>query len=55
MIIQIEVILKALPAFGKIIDVDCDENGIPNGSNAKNWKVIFADFDKYKDLYKMLS
>ena len=53
-IIEVKVIAKGFAATGNIIKVNCDDNGIPNGNNAENWKDIFSNPDKYKDAYEIL-
>ena len=53
-IINVEVVAKGLAATGNIIQVNCDDNGVPNGSNAKKWKYIFSNPEKYKEAYKIL-
>lgn len=54
-IVEVKIVVKGIQATGNIIKVDCDNNGVPNGSNAKNWKEIFSNPVKYKDTYEILN
>jgi hypothetical protein len=54
MIIKVKVILEGIPATGNIINVECDESGVPNGYNKDNWINIFDDFDNYSDVYELV-
>jgi len=54
-IVEVRVIIKGIAATGNIIKVDIDDSGIPNGSNARNWKEIFSNPANYKDVYEILT